>query len=195
MQILMHKKVQICGERCSGTNYLQKLLEDNFDVEIVWELGWKHFPMRIPVPDDLYVICISRNVHDWVGSMLKHRHHVPAHVKDPLRTPCANERVDDWMGIGERTLLGHRYYFFETMYCLKVHVNQWIDYDWLCEHAVQWMKTLPLQRKNQSLTGVRSLIHPNVRDTSEQWTKSTYNQHIEGINESYEVWMQSNQFA
>lgn len=36
-------KVAIYGERCSGTNYLEQLLLLNFDVEIVWDYGWKHF--------------------------------------------------------------------------------------------------------------------------------------------------------
>ena len=37
------KQVTIYGERCSGTNYLQQLLLLNFNVEITWVCGWKHF--------------------------------------------------------------------------------------------------------------------------------------------------------
>ena len=39
----MIKQVTIYGERCSGTNYLEQLLLSNFEVEITWEYGWKHF--------------------------------------------------------------------------------------------------------------------------------------------------------
>ena len=39
----MLKKVTIYGERCSGTNYLENLLLLNFDIEIVWDYGSKHF--------------------------------------------------------------------------------------------------------------------------------------------------------
>jgi hypothetical protein len=39
----MLNKVTIYGERCSGTNYLEQLLIKNFDVEVVWTYGWKHF--------------------------------------------------------------------------------------------------------------------------------------------------------
>ena len=40
----MLKNVVIYGERCSGTNYLEELLEINFVVERIEEkYGWKHF--------------------------------------------------------------------------------------------------------------------------------------------------------
>ena len=28
---------------CSGTNYLEELINENFDITIKWEYGWKHF--------------------------------------------------------------------------------------------------------------------------------------------------------
>ena len=34
-------KFTIYGERCSGTNYLKKLVLKNFDVDITWDM--KHF--------------------------------------------------------------------------------------------------------------------------------------------------------
>ena len=37
------KKYTIYGERCSGTNYLENIININFDVNITWEYGWKHF--------------------------------------------------------------------------------------------------------------------------------------------------------
>ena len=39
----MLKKYTIYGERCSGTNYLENIININFDVKITWEYGWKHF--------------------------------------------------------------------------------------------------------------------------------------------------------
>ena len=39
----MIKKFTIYGERCSGTNYLENLILVNFDVNLTWEYGWKHF--------------------------------------------------------------------------------------------------------------------------------------------------------
>ena len=38
------KYYTIYGERCSGTNYLQNLIDINFsDVKITYKYGWKHF--------------------------------------------------------------------------------------------------------------------------------------------------------
>jgi hypothetical protein len=39
----MLKKYTIYGERCSGTNYLENIINMNFDVNVTWEYGWKHF--------------------------------------------------------------------------------------------------------------------------------------------------------
>lgn len=37
------KKFTILGERCSGTNFLEQTILENFDVELTWEFGHKHF--------------------------------------------------------------------------------------------------------------------------------------------------------
>ena len=39
----MITKYTIYGERCSGTNYLEDIISKNFNVEITWRYGWKHF--------------------------------------------------------------------------------------------------------------------------------------------------------
>ena len=39
----MITKVTIYGERCSGTTYLENIITKNFNVEITWDYGWKHF--------------------------------------------------------------------------------------------------------------------------------------------------------
>ena len=54
----------IYGERCSGTNYLQDVIERNFDVELTWEYGFKHFfgfqEEQLKKSDDTLFICIIR---------------------------------------------------------------------------------------------------------------------------------------
>ena len=42
-KVYMLRKYAIYGERCSGTNYLENIININFDVKITWEYGWKHF--------------------------------------------------------------------------------------------------------------------------------------------------------
>jgi hypothetical protein len=73
------KKVTIYGERCSGTNYLEELLLLNFDVEIVWNYGWKHFfgYNDLSNTDDVLFIGIVRNLYDWINSFYRNPHHLP----------------------------------------------------------------------------------------------------------------------
>lgn len=75
-------KVTIYGERCSGTNYLEELLLLNFDVEIVWNYGWKHFFgfNDLSNTDDVCFIGIVRNLHDWINSLYNSGHHLPKHL-------------------------------------------------------------------------------------------------------------------
>lgn len=75
----MLNKVTIYGERCSGTNYLEKLLTTNFDIEIVWTYGWKHFfgYDDLSNSDDVLFIGIVRNLTDWVNSLYREKYHLP----------------------------------------------------------------------------------------------------------------------
>jgi len=77
-------KVTIYGERCSGTNYLEQLLLLNFDVEIIWDYGWKHFFgfEDLVGSDDVVFIGIIRNLHDWINSFYFYQHHLPPHLRD-----------------------------------------------------------------------------------------------------------------
>jgi hypothetical protein len=72
-------KVTIYGERCSGTNYLQELLLLNFDIEIVWNYGWKHFFgfNDLSKSNDVLFIGIVRNLEDWINSLYRDKHHLP----------------------------------------------------------------------------------------------------------------------
>jgi hypothetical protein len=73
------KKVTIYGERCSGTNYLEELLLLNFDIEIVWDYGWKHYFgfNDLSNSDDVLFIGIIRNLEDWINSLYRIPHHLP----------------------------------------------------------------------------------------------------------------------
>ena len=77
----MIKKVQIYGERCSGTNYLEDLITKNFNVEITWEYGWKHFfgfcEEKLVNSNDTLFICIIRDIYSWINSFFRELHHLP----------------------------------------------------------------------------------------------------------------------
>ena len=74
-----NKNIQIYGERCTGTNYLESLIRLNFDVNITWKYGWKHFFgfNKLDNSDDTLFICIVRNPVDWFNSLYRERHHLP----------------------------------------------------------------------------------------------------------------------
>lgn len=75
------KKFTIYGERCSGTNYLEKIILKNFDVKLTWEYGWKHFfgfqDKKLEKSDDTLFICIVRDLYTWMNSFFREMHHLP----------------------------------------------------------------------------------------------------------------------
>jgi len=87
------KKVTIYGERCSGTNYLENLLLINFNVEITWKYGWKHFFgfNNLNNTDDILFIGIVRNLYDWINSFYREKHHVPRLITENIDTFLTHE--------------------------------------------------------------------------------------------------------
>ena len=84
-------KFTIYGERCSGTNYLQELIQKNFDLELVWDYEWKHW-FGFSHPDEAgkeacLFLGIVRNPYQWIGSL----HQQPHHVCEDLRN-CSLEK-------------------------------------------------------------------------------------------------------
>ena len=76
-------RIQIYGERCSGTNYVEHLLRRNVPaVPLTWDFGWKHFfhgPGVETATDCLFVV-IYRNPFDWLRSLNRS----PWHAAPPL---------------------------------------------------------------------------------------------------------------
>ena len=76
----------IFGERCSGTNYLAYLIQENFqNYEITWEYGWKHYfgfnEEKLKSSDHTLFICIVRNPVDWLNSLYRN----PWHICEEIR--------------------------------------------------------------------------------------------------------------
>lgn len=82
------KKIQIYGERCSGTNFLKRLLETNFDVEITDDFGHKHFFgfQNLRKSDDVLFICIVRDPLTWLNSFYR----MPWHIAHENRSSVFN---------------------------------------------------------------------------------------------------------
>ena len=94
----MLKKYTIYGERCSGTNYLENIININFDVNITWEYGWKHFfgfqDDRLKKSDDTLFICIVRNLPDWINSFYRELHHLPLKYKNNM---SEEKKIDEFL--------------------------------------------------------------------------------------------------
>ena len=82
------KKFTILGERCSGTNYLESLITKNFDVEVTWEYGWKHFFgfNDLANSDDTLFIGIVRDPHTWMNSLWREKHHLQPGLRSNIKS-------------------------------------------------------------------------------------------------------------
>jgi hypothetical protein len=94
----MLKRYTIYGERCSGTNYLENIMDLNFDVKVTWDYGWKHFfgfdDAKLKKSDDTLFICIVRNPVDWINSFYRELHHLPLLYKKHL---SEEEKKDEFL--------------------------------------------------------------------------------------------------
>lgn len=91
--------IQIFGERCSGTNFLTKLIEKNLEVPLKFRYGWKHFPCWYDTPfenrisptqgrdyctlegnENFLFIVIVRDPYDWLRSFFLQPFHVSHRV-------------------------------------------------------------------------------------------------------------------
>lgn len=77
------RKVQIFGERCSGTNYLDNLMHINFNVTTIKHHFFGHHKLlnKNTKGSNLYpkilFICIVRNPVDWINSLYRQKHLLP----------------------------------------------------------------------------------------------------------------------
>lgn len=76
------KHFKIMGERCSGTNFLQKTIETNFNLQYSKKYCHKHFFGHCHLghnndEDDTLFIAIIRNPVDWIDSFIQNPHHIP----------------------------------------------------------------------------------------------------------------------
>jgi len=75
------KKFAILGERCSGTNFLEESITNNFNLEYTAEYGNKHFfcynKYDTNSTKETLFIGIIRNPIYWINSFSKELYHVP----------------------------------------------------------------------------------------------------------------------
>lgn len=90
-------RLQIFGERCSGTNYVAQLLRRNLRVSLTDEYGWKHgFSERVVDDPGCAFVVVVRDPFDWVQSLHRRPWHAAASLRDCslaqfVRTPWVCE--------------------------------------------------------------------------------------------------------
>ena len=74
---------QVFSERCSGSNFVKSLIENNLDVNFRNQYGWKHgFPSMIATKPNSVAIGVFRNPENWLRSL----HRRPWHVSKDLKS-------------------------------------------------------------------------------------------------------------
>jgi len=94
------KNFTIYGERHSGTNFLEQSIKNKFNLDVVWDFGWKHFfglikPERIQQAQSTLFFCIVRNPYDWIMAM----HHLPHHIHPHRSYNIINFLTSEWCSI------------------------------------------------------------------------------------------------
>lgn len=88
------KNFTIYGERCSGTNYLELLIEKNFNLPVTWEFGWKHYFgfSDLSQSRETLFLGIVRHPLDWINSLWNYPHHIVYSAKKN-RDSFLNNRI------------------------------------------------------------------------------------------------------
>lgn len=77
----------IFGERCSGTDFTQSILEMNFTQSLTWKYGWKHFfgfSTKLRESDQTLFVCVVRGLEPWINSFFRDMYHLPLKYKADL---------------------------------------------------------------------------------------------------------------
>lgn len=77
------KNFYLYGERCSGTNVIQKLIEINTSYRVAWDHGYKHWPKQRSWDDVLEpIVLVTRNPFDYFKSLYRKPWHAPDSIKN-----------------------------------------------------------------------------------------------------------------
>jgi hypothetical protein len=92
----MLKYFTIFGERCSGTNFLEHAIKENFELEYTIKYAWKHFFGHYSFENNeeenqTLFIGIVRNPITWIDSLFSKMHHIPDENKLSIKTFLFNE--------------------------------------------------------------------------------------------------------
>lgn len=103
----MIERVQVYGQRCSGTNALIRSIDANFpELRFTEEFGFKHWlvPGTRDFPEDVMVVVIAREVGEWLRSLHRNPWHAKPDMKrlsfsDFIRAPWESVWDEDFWGV------------------------------------------------------------------------------------------------
>ena len=143
----MISKIKIYGERCSGTNYLENLIEKNFNVEILHQYGFKHFFgfHNLENSDNTLFICIFRNYFTWLNSLYNKKWHISPSQRTSIHHFLHSEHwsyYDDI--IHHKNKYGNEILEDRHIYTNERYKNilelRYIKYKWMIETLPQLVK-------------------------------------------------------
>lgn len=87
------KYVTFFGERCSGSTFLMNAIIKNFNIQLTWKYGWKHFFgfNNLQNSEDTLFIAIVRDPYEWLGSFSRTPHYFKEHVKNNINKFLTSE--------------------------------------------------------------------------------------------------------
>lgn len=76
-------KIQIIGERCSGTNFLFHLIKQNVKIPVQDHIIWKHgfFSQPYPNSEQILFIHVYRNIYDYLRSLYRTPHNCARYLR------------------------------------------------------------------------------------------------------------------
>ena len=92
----MIKYFTIYGERCSGTNFLEKTILENLNVSVHYDFNWKHFFgfynfINIEKENETLFIGIVKEPIEWINSLFRDLHHIPSENRINIDAFLLNE--------------------------------------------------------------------------------------------------------
>ena len=100
------RRIQVFGERCSGTNFVARTIERVFGEDVLTDaFGFKHWfvPDQLLFTADVLVLVVARSPHDWLRSLHRQPWHTTGMAELPfsqfIRTPWASFWDEAFAGI------------------------------------------------------------------------------------------------
>lgn len=198
------KSIIIRGERCSGTNYIQKLIETNLNISIQLDIenniGWKHgfiniYNDSINCFNNIVTIIIFRNPFDWVKSFYLQPHHLEnsfSGVWKPNYKPTFSEFIRSeikYIDSNEKELMRDRHPFLLTNPKNILELRKWKN-----EHFLNIKNIIPntyyiryedlVQNPEKIITEINNKWF-NIDFKFKNWTKYKDNKQIDYTPKTY----------